>query len=300
MLVKSLSKVMVYIILIIPFLANGEIIKVDNLQQISDKFTQLYKDYNPNDILLVVGVKKVVFKSHLPDIRLIDNEVMGSLYKMMFQTTEFSKVHYFDTVLLTEYDNELLDSRLPDFIKSITDKGSPVILNDAGLTGNFNNIKNLEVWKDEYFKKFGIDLVKSFPDHEYIVFNNMKPFDNTYPVFYRGILSSNIASTFQLITNFLAYTKYTPKVLVVIDSNYVDLNSVETQINNYDPNMLFVGYDYIVLDQQGAKFDKIAEIRKFMQAFVEKVNKVKRNNPPLKAKSEDESEKKRNPYNIKK
>lgn len=296
MLVKSLSRAMVYIIMIIPFIANGEIIKVNNLQQISDKFTQLYKDYNPADILLIIGVKRVVFKSHLPDIRRIDNNVMGSLYKMMFKTTEFSRLHYFDTVLLTEYDNELLDGYLPDFIKSITDKGSPVILNDSGLTGNFNSIRNLEVWKAEYFKKYGIDLATSFPDYDYIVFNNMDPFENTYPTFYRGILSNNIVSTFQLITNFLVYTKYTPKVLVVIDSNYIDLNSLEIQINNYDPNILFIGYDYVVLDQQGAKFDKIAEIRKFMQALVEKVDKVKRNNPSLKAKSEDKT----NPYDIKK
>lgn len=295
MLVKSLSRAMVYIILIIPFIANGEIIKVDNLQQISDKFTQLYKDYNPADILLIIGVKKVVFKSHLPDVRRINNNVMGSLYKTMFQTTKLSRVHYFDTILLTEYDNELLDSRLPDFIKSVIDKGSPVILNDPGLTGNFNDIKNLEMWKAEYFKKFEIDLAKSFPDHEYIIFNNMEPFDNTYPVFYRGILSSNVVSTFQLITNFLVHTKFTPKVLVVIDSNYIDLNSLEIQINNYDPNILFIGYDYIVLDQQGAKFDKITEIRKSMQTLVEKADKVIRNNPPLKAKSEEKT----NPYNLK-
>ena len=293
MLIRCLHKVILYIILTIS-IANGEIIKVDNLQPISDKFTELYKDYHPSDILLIIGVKKVVFKSHVPDLHQIDNEVIGSLYKP-FQTIKSPGLQYFDTVLLTEYKNELLDKNLPEFIKNLTDKGTPVILSDPGLTGDFNNIKNLEVWKAEYFKKFHIDLSKSFPEHDYIVFNNMKPFDNTYPAFYHGILSNNIVSFFQLITNFLVYTKFTPKVLVVVSNDYQDLNSLEIQIKNYNDNIVFIGYNYVVLNQQGNKFDDPAEIRKFMKALIEKVNKVKRLNPSLKAKEKINE----NPYNVK-
>lgn len=294
MLIKFLRKAIVHIVLAIPVIANGEIIQVDNLQQISDKFTELHKDYNPSDILLIVGVKKVVLKSHVPDVHKIDSALIGSLHKV-FQTIKPPRLQYFDTVLLTEYNNELLDKNLPEFIKNLTDKGTPVILSDPGLTGDFNNIKNLEVWKAEYFKKFHIDVSKSFPEYNYIVFNNMEPFDNTYPAFYHGILSSNIVSFFQLITNFLVYTKFTPKVLVVVSNDYQDLNSLETQIKNYNDNILFIGYNYVVLNQQGAKFDEAAEIKKFMKELIEKVNKVTRHNPSLKTKGKVNE----NPYDAK-
>lgn len=294
MLIKFLGRAISCIILIIPVISNGAIIKVNDLEQIQSKFTELYQDYTPADILLIVGVKKVLLKPHLPELGQIDNNVIGSLYKT-FQSIKPPRMHYLDTVLLTEYDNQLLNSDLPEFIKSVIGKGTPVILSDPGLTGNFNNIKNLEQWKAEYFKKFNIDLSKSFPAHNYIIFNNMTPFDNTYPAFYHGILSSNIAPPAQLITNFLAYTKFMPKVLVVIDSEYTDLNSLEIQIKNYNDNIVFIGYNYVAQYQQSTKFDKVPEIKKFMQALIEKINKVKRHNPPLKAKSKTNE----NPYDIK-
>ncbi|MCC8399775.1 MAG: DUF2608 domain-containing protein [Rickettsia endosymbiont of Platyusa sonomae] len=292
--IKLCNKYIVSILLLLPLIANGKIVKTNSLEQINNEYQELCNNYPPEDILLVLGRDKVIFKSFFPPINQLNKNELSKLSEL-FKSVKASKVVYIDTILFTEYKNELLDSNLPKFIKGIMDKGSPVIVSDRSLTGNFNNIKKLEIWKADYLKKFNIDLSNSFPQHNYLIFNNMEPFDNTYQTFYQGILSSNNSPSFRLILNFLIEVKFMPKVLIMIDENSSELISMESQLKNYDDKVMFIGYNYRLSDTKESIFNSHDFVKLFNE-LINKVNATKRSNVKIKVKNQESI----NPYDNKK
>ena len=255
------------------------------MEQINKEYEELCNNYPPEDILLVLGRDKVIFKSFFPPMNQLNKNELSKLYEL-FKSIRPSKEAYIDTILFTEYKNELLDSNLPKLIKDIMDKGSPVIVSNRSLTGNFNNIKKLEIWKADYLKKFNIDLSNSFPQHNYLIFNNMEPFDNTYPTFYQGILSSNNNSSFGLILNFLIEVKFMPKVLIMVDENSNELNVMESQLRNYDDKVMFIGYNYRLSDTKDSIFNSHDFVKLFNE-LINKVNATKRSNARIKVKNQE-------------
>jgi hypothetical protein len=290
----------IYLLLSLPSFADSDenIIAIDNLNELYQKYQALYQDYDPKDILLVFGVQKVIFKPLMPVVGQPNKNLLADLYRM-FKTIKSEKLAYFDTIMLTSSKNELVDPNLPKFIKEAMGKGSPVIAFDNGLTGNFNDIKLLEIWKAEYLKKFNIDLSNSFPRYNYLIFNNMEPFENTYPTFYNGILSNNNDPLYQLILSFIIEVSAKPKVLIMISGNLNELNSVRIQLKNYDDNIMFIGYHCRSSEKNALQFnEKFSEneIKKLYKELIDKTNMAKRNNPKLKVKNKENI----NPYDNKK
>ena len=132
------------------------------------------------------------------------------------------------------------ETSFPNFVRDISNKGIPIIAINEGFTGNFNNIPKFEIWFADYLKKnFNIDFSNSFPKKNYIIFNNLKSFSNTYPVFYKGILTSNNIFGSELLINF-----FMPKVFIMISNNMELLNSMKIQLSSYTSSILFTGYYY--------------------------------------------------------
>jgi len=272
--------IIAHVVLFCSLRANSEIIDISSLEQINSRYEELSSNYSPKDILLIIGVKKVIFKSLLPPIDQLSENDLSKLDKVL-KSFKSPRDTYFDTILFTEYKNELLDPKLPKFILNILNKGSKIIAFDNGLTGNFNNIKNLEIWKAEYLKKFNIDLSSSFPKHNYLIFNDMQPFDNNYPTFYQGILSSNNTPSFHLILNLLITVKFMPKVLIMVDSDLSQLSAMENHLKNYDDNVVFIGYHSNLSKQEESIFNK-HDFIKLLTDITVKVNAVKRSNMNIK------------------
>ncbi len=285
---------LIALILFCPLLASSKIIEINNLQQVNKDYSELGKDYSGKDILVVLAVKNVIFKPFFPSLKQLNKSEIEQL-KKTFNLVKPSKIIYFDTISQLEYKNELLDPTVPQIIQEIQGNGSPVIAFDNGLTGSFNNIKVLEKWKADYLKSFNINLSTSFPSSEYLIFNNLEAFENTYPTFYQGVLSSNNSSIFQLILSFLIEVKYTPKVMIMVSNLLTELTRVEEQLKNYDENVGFIGYHLVETSKpmiNGGDFIKT------VNELAKKLTLVKRNNPPIKNKVKNKVN--TNPYEYKK
>lgn len=260
---------------LLPIITYGKIKEINNLKKIDEDYLTLKEDYYPKDILVVFEVKKVIFKSLLPELNQLSK---GEITKLsgVFTLVKPSASTYIDTIILTEYNNQLLDANLPAVIKNIQATGGSVIVVDNGLTGNFNNIENLETWKFNYLKKFNIDLSTNSLSNKYLIFNNLETFDNTYPAFYNGILTTNNIPIYQMLLDLLIEVKYMPKLLMVVSSDIGELNSIENQLQNYDSNIAFVGY-HLTSDSSKNSGDTV----KLVNELVQKVQAIKRNNPKL-------------------
>jgi hypothetical protein len=299
MTITKLKNLLLALIFFSTYFSYAEIITVNNLRQVQEDFKEVYsKDYLPRDILVVVALDELIFKSLLPLASEINRsnyvQLMGIINKIYPKVNPKTKNIYINQVLLVDYKQELQYPDFQDFIKIISKNGTPIIAVNKGFTGNFNKIPKFEIWLADYLKKiFDIDFSDSFSKNNYIIFNNLPSFANTYPVFYKGILTANNASQHELVLNFLLEVGFMPKALIMISSNKQLLNSMQAYLSSYSSSMAYIGY-HVINDQidSNKKDLDLAYYTKFLNDLVNRVNKLQRNNPAIKTSKKNN----KNPY----
>ncbi|ABV84647.1 DUF2608 domain-containing protein [Rickettsia massiliae] len=292
------KKYIFILILFIASIARAEIIEVDSLNKIKQDFKENYnKNYVPQDLLVVTVLDEFLFKSLVPIVEQLDKDIYLTLIPLLHNINKNSKAIYIKQLILTNdsYKKELQESDFPNFVNEMSNSKIPIIAVNDGFTGNFNNIPKFEIWFADYLKKnFDIDFSNSFPNNNYIIFNNLDSFANTYPVFYKGILTSNNISEAEVMLNFLVQMNFIPKCFIMISSNIELLSSMELQFNSYSSNILFIGYHYN--NKNTLKNKDVAYYTKLINDLISQINKLKRNNPPLK----NNNAKGKNPYDTNK
>ncbi|MCC8467492.1 MAG: DUF2608 domain-containing protein [Rickettsia endosymbiont of Eriopis connexa] len=283
--------------LLITSLVKAEIIEVDNLDKIKQDFKENYnKNYVPQDLLIVTVLDEFLFKYLVPIGEQIDQDIYSKLTPILRNINKNSKAIYISQLILTNdsYKKELQESDFPNFVNEMSNSKISIIAVNDGFTGNFNNIPKFEIWFADYLKKnFNIDFSNSFPNNNYIIFNNLDSFANTYPVFYKGILTSNNISEAEMMINFLVQMNFIPKCFIMISSSVELLSSMEFQLNSYSSNILFIGYHY---NKNTSENKDAAYYTKLINDLIPQINKLKRNNPPLK----NNNAKGKNPYDTNK
>ena len=184
--------------------------------------------------------------------------------------------------MLTEYEQQLSDPKITEFIKNIQEKNAPFIVVTRNFSGSFNKIPYLEVWTWAYLLEKGIDLSKSPLGSRQIIFNKgHKKIKGTYPTFYRGLLSCNSEeqgnSPQGLIASLLAVNlKWMPDIVYVIDSEESYIKSMEQQFKSLKPDVQVVGFVYA--PEENVQSDQISakEFLKFWEGVVDKLNNVSR------------------------
>ncbi|QQV74875.1 hypothetical protein H6P87_00417 [Rickettsia tillamookensis] len=292
------KKSLFILLLLITSLVKAEIIEVDNLDKIKQDFKENYnKNYAPQDLLVVTVLDEFLFKPLVPIVEQLDQDIYIKLTPLLLNINKNPKTIYINQLILTNdsYKKELQEADFPNFVNEMSNSKIPIIAVNDGFTGNFNNIPKFEIWFADYLKKnFNIDFSNSFPNNNYIIFNNLDSFANTYPVFYKGILTSNNISEAEMMLNFLVQMNFIPKCFIMISSSVELLSSMEFQLNSYSSNILFIGYHY---NNKNAPENKdAAYYTKTIGDLIPQINKLKRNNPPLK----NNNAKGKNPYDTNK
>ncbi|WCR56942.1 MAG: hypothetical protein PG979_000999 [Rickettsia asembonensis] len=278
------KKSLFILLLFITSLVKAEIIEVDSLNKIKQDFKENYnKNYLPQDLLVVTVLDEFLFKSLVPIVEQIDKDIYRTLTPLLLNINKNPKAIYINQLILTNdsYKKELQEADFPNFVNEMSNSKIPIIAVNDGFTGNFNNIPKFEIWFADYLKKnFNIDFSNSFPNNNYIIFNNLDSFANTYPVFYKGILTSNNISEVEMMLNFLIQMGFMPKAFIIISSNIELLKSMEFQLNSYSSNILFIGYHYN--NKNTPENKDAAYYTKTIGDLILQINKLKRNNQPLK------------------
>ena len=280
---SQLKKYLFVSILLIASIAYPEIVEVNVLSKVKQDFKENYnRNYLPRDLLVVVALDDLLFKSLFPQSRQIDKNIYSKLTPLLRKINNNPKAIYIDQLILTndKYKNELQESDFPNFVNEISNSRIPIIAVNKGFTGNFNNIPKFEIWFANHLKKnFDIDFSNSFPNNNYIIFNNLESFVNTYPVFYKGILTSNNIPEAEMMIHFLIQMSFMPKAFIMVSSSIELLKSIEAQLASYSSSILFIGYYY---NNQNAEENKdVAYYINLINDLAAQMDKIKRNNTPL-------------------
>ena len=110
-------------------------------------------------------------------IKPVDEEfyIKDKKYVPVLQKAEkkarLSRRAYLEELILTEYEHELSDPYVVEFIQNIQKLDVPMIVFSTNCSGSFNKIPYLEVWTWTYLFNKNIDLSKSPIGSNQIIFN---------------------------------------------------------------------------------------------------------------------------------
>ena len=208
----------------------------------------IFDKRNPQKILFILPLDLILRPTH-PAMQQQD-ENYHSLMNKAFEKVNKSSLVYANTLLLTDYPNDLTDPAILDLVDYIQKNNSELIITTPNFTGEFNGIERLDVWTFNYLKSKKIDLTKGVFSNMQLVFNQeIKKTAGGYPTFYKGLLSYNSDkssnSSMQVLSIFLvSKLQKIQDVVVVLDSRKVYLEALEKQLKILRQDNEFFGILY--------------------------------------------------------
>jgi len=148
------------------------------------------------------------------------------------------------SLAMSKGERELIESLTPSLIKSFQDKGVKVIALTGALTGRVGEIEHYHLWRGQMLKSFGYDFDIGLED---ISFNNFEIFNDTVPLYHKGILFTNGSlgpcSKAELLVQFLLEHSQMPKQIIFVDDSLKYLQGVEEALDNVEVD--YVGLHYL-------------------------------------------------------
>lgn len=266
----------------------AEIYQVEDFTEIKGLVGDIFDKRNPQKILFILPLDLILRPTH-PAMQQQDKNY-HSLMNKAFEKANKSFLVYANTLLLTDYPNDLIDPAVLDLVDYIQKNNSELIITTPNFTGEFNGIERLDVWTFNYLKSKKIDLTKGVFSNMQLVFNQeIKKTAGGYPTFYKGLLSYNSDkssnSSMQILSIFLvSKLQKIQDVVVVLDSRKVYLDALEKQLKILRQDNEFFGilYNLPVLKTKEILPE---DYLKFWQNFVKKLNLLKNKNVNSKTKN---------------
>jgi len=254
-------------------ITHGKTISCQDINEVKENIHNFLKNYDINEVLIIFDIDlTLTIPVHravqIPNI--LKHKDIFKKIKTNLTATQQDLFLSFATKLV---EQKLIESNTPDVLYSLQQLGIKTIALSAALTGSLAHIKKLEKWRYQTLKNLGIDFSSSFPSKDYIIFQDIPSYLGNYPVFYKGILSTNGRSSSKgnLLVNFLEKNKLTPKIIILVDDKKENIDDVRYALNLYNPNINFQGLEYLA----GSRYTdgEISEVD-FINFWTNCINKV--------------------------
>lgn len=143
------------------------------------------------------------------------------------------------SLLLQKSSKKLTESIIVNIMKKLKEKNCNVIGITSIESGSYGTIKNMPEWLYNILKSVDISFDEKFNDY---IFCSFPEYNETYPVFYKGIICTNKQLKNKIIALFLDKYKGKFERVVYIDNNKQSLCSISKLCK--EKNIEFVGYYY--------------------------------------------------------
>lgn len=174
-----------------------------------------------------------------------------------FQSKDDSRMYRkrFRAHRMRTFTDQPLEPEIIHEIKKLQNRGVPVIALTRMNTGSLGRtlIPSLPKWRYEKLQKVGIDFSSSFKQQE-VVLTKLVSYADRHPVFYKGILLTDMFPKGKVLGEFLDVMKLKPKKVIFFDDRIRFIRSVEKEM--YKRNIAFSGYAYRAIDELPQTFDQ--------------------------------------------
>ena len=161
---KNIRTAFFLLIIFMSFSSKAEIYSAKSLEEINNTISELLAKRNPEKTLLIMPLEGVLIEPVDKEFFVRDRKYVPILQKAV-KKARLSRKAYIEEVVLTEYENKLVDSFAVEFIKNIQKQQVPMLVFTSNCSGSFNKIPYLEVWTWSFLLDKGIDL--SQKNHRY-------------------------------------------------------------------------------------------------------------------------------------
>ena len=118
----------------------------------------------------------------------------------------------------------------------------------AAMTGEFDTIKRIEVFRYERLKEHNIIFDDPLFADKDIILDNLPSYMGYYPVCYKGVLCSNGENTTtnkgSALCGLLKKINFTPEYVIQIDDKQLNLDFINEELSKQFPNIKFIGILY--------------------------------------------------------
>lgn len=155
--------------------------------------------------------------------------ILRSYYAIKTFDFLFKRWWFYHNRAVLQSKFQLINNKIPELIKKLQNRGVKVIALTNFPTSDIDSFDNIRQWRIKQLLDFGIDFSKSF-EVDKIQFKELNA--SHPPSFEDGILFSNIyTEKAVLLTSFLDYIKFKPKLVVFIDDKYKNAKSVKIEMD---------------------------------------------------------------------
>lgn len=235
-----MRKSFLFAFLIFSHLSYGAIIESHDLISFEEEIERI-----DNETLVIFDVDRtlIIPKDHI--LRVNDGELIREYAKDMMKKALSLAVKnqndYFFSLVLQQMEFELVNEKFPSLIQQLNQKGVKTIALTAMPTGEWGCISNVEDWRVQSLRKFGIDFSSAFPEHTHLTFKVGKKMTQS-PSFKDGILFSASATKGETLSAFLKKIHWTPKKIIFLDDRMKYLQSVENAAKALEMDYLGIHY----------------------------------------------------------
>ena len=277
---KTIKSIFFLLIVSLSFTSRAEIYSAESIEEVNNTILELLSKRNPKKTLLLMPLEKFLIKPVDEEFYIKDKKYVPVLQKAE-KKARLSRRAYLEELILTEYEHELSDPYVVEFIQNIQKLDVPMIVFSTNCSGSFNKIPYLEVWTWTYLFNKNIDLSKSPIGSNQIIFNKYgKKVKGTYPTYYKGLLSANSwdgknSIQSMLATLFVQKLKYLPDVVYIIHEEESFIKSIEEQFKTVKRDVQVEGF--IFSSQKKVNNDlSMKKVQNFWNKLIDKLNKVSR------------------------
>lgn len=244
-----LLKLVIVILAFCALSARGEIYSAETVEEINNSIMDSLSTRNAEKALVILPLEGFFAEPVDSAFYKIDDDIKP-LVEKSFKKIKLSKKRFMNELILTEYQQRLSDKMIPDFVKNIQDKNTPIIVVTRNVSGSFNKIPYLEVWAWQYIMKNGVDLAKSPLGTKQILLNKSRKKQlGSYPTFYKGLLSCNTLEQENSPQSLIVYLlsqefKWLPDIVYIVDKNEGYIKSMVEQFKVIRKDIQVEGFVY--------------------------------------------------------
>lgn len=223
-----------------------------------------------SDSLVVFDIDMVLLQPGEPAFQYPNLIRYQDIYKSFKKSLSADHFEAALNLILTDFDAILVDPLTPTFIKKLAHKGIKAIALSNALPGSFGPIPNMEQWRVEKLKSFGIDFSYSFPDLDSLVLDSLTDHNGRSPAYQNGVIHAGGESNPEdvgkgpVLLSFLNEIRWMPNILVFIDDKEKHVKNVEKTLKKEAPDLHFIGVVF-----EGAKLypSKYVDAGTFKEKF---------------------------------
>jgi hypothetical protein len=238
----------------------ADITSAPTMKDVQAKIMAVLQTHKPEDVLAAFDIDMTLLLFEHPAVYYPALKKYAHIYNNILGKLPSLQKDVANTLLVHNIPLRLVEEDTPQMIKDLQWQGIRVIAFTATLTGQLSNAGDKTIaLRCEQLQNEGLDFTQTFQDFmDCITFTNFSQYARSYPMFYKGVLSSNgegSISKGHTMTAFLAFigkdyeqktgkTGFFPKVVVLVDDRKKHLTDVETSLKAYDPSIQFIGIEY--------------------------------------------------------